>query len=201
MKVDAPLLTGNLSEIAPDTRRIERLGYDGAFTFEGPHDPFLPLALAAEHSSRLELATAIAIAFPRSPMQLAHTAHDLQVSSGGRFILGLGSQVRAHIEKRYGALDPLIASDPDMRSLVTQIMKADIEMLEAYSYRDEEPLDVPILALGGRNDASTPPEELEPWRVHTTSSFGTRLFDGGHFFLRDRRAELLGVVEEVISGT
>ncbi len=103
MKIDAPLLTADLNQVAAEARDIERLGYDGTFTFEGQHDPFLPLLLAAEHTSTLELATAIAIAFPRSPMQLANVAHDLNVMSGGRFILGLGSQIKPHIEKRFSA--------------------------------------------------------------------------------------------------
>jgi probable F420-dependent oxidoreductase len=104
MLIDAPLLTTDLTAVAAEARALEALGYDGAFTFEGPHDPFLPLAFAAEHTTRLEVASAVAIAPPRSPMQLAHTAHDLNVLARGRFILGLGSQVKAHIEKRYGAV-------------------------------------------------------------------------------------------------
>jgi probable F420-dependent oxidoreductase len=103
MLIDAPLLTTDLTAVAAEARALEALGYDGTFTFEGPHDPFLPLAFAAEHTMRLAIATAVAIAPPRSPMQLAHTAHDLNVLAQGRFILGLGSQVKAHIEKRYGA--------------------------------------------------------------------------------------------------
>lgn len=104
MKIDAPLLAGNLNDVPAEARAIEAQGYDGTFTFEGPHDPFFPLVLAAEHTERLDLATAIAIAFPRSPMQLANVGHDLQVQSKGRFILGLGSQVRTHIEKRFSAV-------------------------------------------------------------------------------------------------
>jgi probable F420-dependent oxidoreductase len=103
MKVDAPLLTSDVASVPAEVRQLERLGLDGTFTFEGPHDPFLPLVAAAEHTERLDLATAIAIAFPRSPMQLAQTAHDLQVLSRGRFVLGLGSQIKAHIEKRFSA--------------------------------------------------------------------------------------------------
>lgn len=116
MKVDAALLSSDLSEVPAEVQSIERLGYDGTFTFEGPHDPFFPLVLAAEHSSKLDLATAIAIAFPRSPMHLANVGHDLQVQSKGRFILGLGSQVKAHIEKRFSATwsKPV----PRMRELV-----------------------------------------------------------------------------------
>lgn len=81
--------------------QLERIGYDGAFSFEAKLDPFLPLALAAEHTTTLRLGTAIAIAFARNPMNLANLAHGLQTISGGRFVLGLGSQVRPHIEKRF----------------------------------------------------------------------------------------------------
>jgi probable F420-dependent oxidoreductase len=81
--------------------RLEAIGYDGAFSFEAKHDPFLPLATAAEHTTRLRLGTAIAIAFARSPMNLANLADGLQRLSGGRFVLGLGSQVRPHIERRF----------------------------------------------------------------------------------------------------
>jgi probable F420-dependent oxidoreductase len=84
-----------------DFRRLEEIGYDGAFSFEAKLDPFLPLVLAAEHTSTLKLGTAIAIAFARNPMNLANLAHGMQVISEGRFLLGLGSQVRPHIEKRF----------------------------------------------------------------------------------------------------
>jgi probable F420-dependent oxidoreductase len=101
MKVDGALFVADPSEAGPAARRLEELGYDGGFTFEGPHDPFLPLAVAAGATQRLELATAIAIAFARSPMTLANLGYDLQLQSRGRFILGLGSQIRPHIEKRF----------------------------------------------------------------------------------------------------
>lgn len=81
---------------------LERLGLDGAFSFESGHDVFLPLALAAP-ASELQLTTNVAIAFPRSPMVLASVANDLQLLSEGRFRLGLGSQVKPHIEKRFGS--------------------------------------------------------------------------------------------------
>jgi probable F420-dependent oxidoreductase len=80
---------------------LERIGYDRAFSFEAKHDPFVPLAIAGEHTERLELGTAIAIAFARTPMTLANTGWDLQATTGGRFVLGLGSQIRPHIEQRY----------------------------------------------------------------------------------------------------
>src|SRR5260370_964850 len=73
----------------------------GVCAFEGPHDPFFPLALAAEHTERVDLSTAIAVAFARSPMNLAYIGHDLQALARGRVILGLGSQIRPHIENRF----------------------------------------------------------------------------------------------------
>ena len=101
VKLDGALVTQRLDEVPAATRRFEADGYDGVFTFEGPHDPFLPFILAAEHSERLELTTAIAVAFARSPMTVATTAYDLQRMSGGRFVLGLGTQIKPHIEKRF----------------------------------------------------------------------------------------------------
>ncbi len=82
-------------------RRLEEIGYDGAFSFEAKHDPFLPLVLAAEHTQRLTLGTAIAIAFARNPMNLANLAWGVHAISEGRFLLGLGSQVRPHIQHRF----------------------------------------------------------------------------------------------------
>lgn len=102
MKIDGALLVG-AEAAAEQAQRLEAMGYDGAYTLEGAHDPFFPLLLAAEHTTRLELSTGIAVAFPRSPMHLANIGWDLQAFSKGRFILGLGSQVKAHIEKRFSA--------------------------------------------------------------------------------------------------
>jgi probable F420-dependent oxidoreductase len=82
---------------------LEAIGYDGAFTFEAKHDPFVSLAAAAEHTKTLELGTAVAIAFARNPMNLANLGYDLQVLSEGRFLLGLGTQVKPHVEKRFSA--------------------------------------------------------------------------------------------------
>ena len=101
MQFDTQL--AGLLDAPAHARRLEAIGVDGAFTFEGPHDVFTPLILAAGASTTLELATNVAIAFPRNPIQLAHQAWDLQLLSGGRFTLGLGSQIRAQVEKRYGA--------------------------------------------------------------------------------------------------
>ncbi len=103
LKVDSSLLVANPADAGPLSRQLEDMGYDGVYTFEGRHDPFLPLAVAAGATSRLELTTGIAVAFARNPMLVANLGHDLQLMSGGRFMLGLGSQIRAHIEKRFSA--------------------------------------------------------------------------------------------------
>ena len=100
MKVDAGLM-GGLEEVPRRIRELEAAGYDGAITAETSHDPFFPLLLAAEHSTRIELMTSIAVAFARNPMILANLAHDLNAYSKGRFILGLGSQIQPHITKRF----------------------------------------------------------------------------------------------------
>lgn len=99
--------------------RLEEIGYDGAFSFEAKHDPFLPLVLAAEHTRRLQLGTAVAIAFARNPMTLAHLGHDLQLITAGRFWFGLGSQVRPHIERRFSS--PWSRPAARMRELVLAI--------------------------------------------------------------------------------
>ena len=92
----------SVERTAAAARQIEELGFDGLTTPEAGHDPFLPLAIAAEHTSRVSLGTNVAIAFPRSPMSVAQTAWDLQQLSAGRFKLGLGTQVKGHNERRYG---------------------------------------------------------------------------------------------------
>ena len=93
--------SGALAEVGDRARAMEEAGYSGLLSAETSHDPFLPLALAAPHTERLDLMTAIAVAFARNPMVLAHTGWDLQSLSGGRFLLGLGSQIQAHITKRF----------------------------------------------------------------------------------------------------
>lgn len=102
MKFDAHLLVNELSYMPGLTRAAEAMGFDGIWTSETAHDAFLPLVLAAEHSQKLSLGTSIAIAFPRSPAVLAYLAWDLARFSKGRFILGLGTQVKGHNERRLG---------------------------------------------------------------------------------------------------
>ena len=101
MKVDTGIMAGGLDDIAEKSRELEELGYDGLITAETGSDPFLPLVIAAEHTKRIELGTGIAVAFARTPMLTAYTANDLQRHSKGRFFLGLGSQIKPHIERRF----------------------------------------------------------------------------------------------------
>src|SRR3954463_14043754 len=100
MKVDGGL-TSTLADVPQAAREGEAAGYDGLWSVETSHNPFLPLLLGAEHTERVELGTGIAVAFARNPMDLACMAHDLQQYSQGRFLLGLGSQIKPHITKRF----------------------------------------------------------------------------------------------------
>jgi probable F420-dependent oxidoreductase len=100
LKVDSAV-SSQLADVAATATRLERRGYDCCWTAEINHDPFLPLALAAEHTATIELGTSIAVAFARTPMTVANIGWDLQAYSQGRFILGLGSQIQRHIENRF----------------------------------------------------------------------------------------------------
>jgi probable F420-dependent oxidoreductase len=101
MKLEIPIVAGGIREYAEQARRLEEIGYDSIVTPEAGHDPFLPLMTIAEHTQNVRFGTAVAIAFPRSPMVTAQIAWDLQRYSSGRFILGLGTQVKGHNERRY----------------------------------------------------------------------------------------------------
>jgi probable F420-dependent oxidoreductase len=162
MRIDT-MLSG-LEGAADHARRLEELGADGAFTFEGPHDVFTPLILAAGATTSLELETNVAIAFPRNPVQLAHQAYDLQLLSKGRFTLGLGTQVRAQVERRYGAqFERPIARMRDLVAALRAIFAA-WETGEQLDFRGEftshtlmptmfnpgpNPFGPPPIALGG----------------------------------------------------
>ena len=115
LKVDGAV-SGQLADIAKAASTLERRGYDCCWTAEINHDPFLPLVLAAEHTTRIELGTSIAVAFARNPMTVANVGWDLQAYSHGRFLLGLGSQVQAHIEKRFSM--PWSQPVPRMREFI-----------------------------------------------------------------------------------
>ena len=100
MKIDSSLMFEPVKVGAMATQ-LEEAGYDGAYTFEGQSDPFISVAAAAMNTRRMDLMTSIAVAFARNPMNLAYLGNDLQNLSGGRFVLGLGAQVKAHIERRF----------------------------------------------------------------------------------------------------
>ncbi len=102
MKLDAALPPVALKDVPAIAKAAEEIGFDALWTQETQHDPFLPCALIAEHTSLLNFGTAIAVSFARSPANLAYTAWDLAAQSNGRFLLGLGTQVKAHIERRFG---------------------------------------------------------------------------------------------------
>jgi probable F420-dependent oxidoreductase len=102
MKIDASLPPTSLDKIPGLAKSAEAIGFDALWVSETQHSPFLPGPLIAEHTQQIEFGTAVAISFARSPTTLAHTAWDLAQVSGGRFILGLGTQVKAHIERRFG---------------------------------------------------------------------------------------------------
>jgi probable F420-dependent oxidoreductase len=102
MKIDTNIVVGNLREVPALAQAAETMGFDGIWTSETIHDPFLVSTLIAEHTERASLGTAIAVAFPRSPGTLAYLAWDLAALSEGRFVLGLGTQVKAHNERRFG---------------------------------------------------------------------------------------------------
>ena len=121
-----------LADAATEAARLERAGVDGVFTFEGPHDVFLPLALAAA-ATDLAVMTNVAIAFPRNAVHMAHSAWDLHALSGGRFTLGLGTQIRTHVERRFGA---------DFERPVAR-MRDTVEAVRAIfaTWQDGEPLD------------------------------------------------------------
>ncbi len=116
MRLDVSMLTHGLKSIPGYARKVEALGFDCLWSSETQHDPFLPLAVAATVTTRIRLGTAIAVAFPRSPMVTAHIAWDLQAASDGRFILGLGSQVKGHNERRFSV--KFEAPAPRMREVV-----------------------------------------------------------------------------------
>lgn len=116
MQLDTNLVFNSLAEVPAAARAAEEMGFDALWSLENTSDPFLPLAIASTLTSKIKLGTAIALAFPRSPMTLAYTAWDLQKATNGRFILGLGTQVKGHNEKRYSV--PWGSPGPKMREII-----------------------------------------------------------------------------------
>src|SRR5882724_10656035 len=116
MKIDTGFMPPDLRHVARLAAEAERLGYDGIWTVEAGHDPFLACALAATATERVSIGTNIAVAFPRSPLVHAQIAWDLQAASRGRFILGLGTQVKGHNERRYSTA--WTAPGPRLREMI-----------------------------------------------------------------------------------
>ena len=104
MKFDVSVFAKDLNAASTLAQAVEDYGFDGLWVAEAAHNPFLPLAHAALATKRISLGTAIAVAFPRSPLLMAQTAWDLAEQSGGRFILGLGTQIKPHIAKRFSTV-------------------------------------------------------------------------------------------------
>jgi probable F420-dependent oxidoreductase len=123
MKFDAALPPVGLKDVPAIAKAAEEIGFDALWTQETLHDPFLPCALIAEHTTRLRTGTAIAVSFARSPANIAYTAWDLASQSDGRFLLGLGTQVKAHIERRFGQPWP---------ESVTGKLREQIEVIHAF---------------------------------------------------------------------
>src|SRR5882757_11349570 len=113
MRVFTTLPQENLAKVGPAAQAIEAAGYTGVSTQENKHEPFLSLAVAGAATERIELHTSVAIAFARSPMAVANVGWDLAGATGGRFTVGLGSQVRAHNERRFSV--PWTPPAPRMR--------------------------------------------------------------------------------------
>jgi probable F420-dependent oxidoreductase len=119
MKLDLALRDYDLQTVAEQARKAEAIGYDCLWTSETQHDPFLPLAVAAAATSKIKLGTSIAVAFSRSPMTIAYTAWDIQKTSAGRLLLGLGSQVKAHIQRRFST--KFESPGPKLREVVLSL--------------------------------------------------------------------------------
>ena len=116
MRILQTIPQNKLSDVGRAVRAAEKNGYDMVVTMENRHDPFLALGLAAISSTSISIGTAVAIAFPRSPMVVANTCWDLQLASKGRFVLGLGPQIKPHNEKRFSV--PWSAPVPRLREYI-----------------------------------------------------------------------------------
>ena len=119
MNIDTAVLATDLGGVGRLAAHAEKLGYDGLWTAEAGHDPYLPAALAATTTDHISIGTNIAVAFPRSPLVHAQIAWDLQSASRGRFILGLGTQVKGHNERRYSTA--WTAPGPRLREMIQLI--------------------------------------------------------------------------------
>src|SRR3954467_1208618 len=137
MRVFATVPQHDLRRVPAEAKRVEAELYDGIISMENQHDPFLALAVAGAATERVELHTGVAIAFARTPMAVAQVGWDLAGSTGGRFVIGLGSQVRAHNERRFSV--PWSPPAPRMREYVQVLHHSAMRSLD-----EVQPLDPPI---------------------------------------------------------
>ncbi len=124
LQIEGALQAADLRQTGEAARKMEAQGFDGLLSFESAHDPFLPLAAAAEHTSRVRLTTAVAIAFARNPMVCAYLANDLQLLSGGRFVLGLGTQIRLRERNAWAERTSLVLYDETDPEAVADLVRA-----------------------------------------------------------------------------
>ena len=175
MRIETTIIASNIQGYAEQARRLEEIGYDVVVTPEAGHDPFLPLMTVAEHTQQMKFGTAVAIAFPRSPMVTAQIAWDLQRFSGGRFILGLGTQVKGHNERRYSTAWP---SPPGPRLkdyiLTLKAIFKTFQTNERPSYQGPHyqfTLISPFFNPGG----NTPPGDTVPIYISAVNRYNCRL--------------------------
>lgn len=103
------------------------------------------------------------------------------------------------IERRYGGIPAEVRREAELMALLVPGLRADMTALETFDPRDHRPLSCPISAFGGSDDPRTPREHLNAWRQHTTAAFRVRVFQGGHFYINDRRSELLGDIASTLA--
>ncbi len=175
MKIETALVAPDITSYGEAARRIEDAGYDSVITPEAGHDPFLPLMIVAEHTRRLRFGTGVAIAFPRSPFVTAQMAWDLQRFSGGRFMLGLGTQVKGHNERRYSTAWPS-PPGPRLRDYIL-CMKAIFQTFQTNARPDykgkhyEFTLISPFFSPG----ANSPQAENVPIYISAVNPYNCRL--------------------------
>lgn len=147
------------------------------------------LARALRRHKRI-LPTQLMVAAARAP-QLPRKLAAISREPKARFV--------QELERRYGPIDPLIKAEPEMFAIVLEIMRVDLGLLENYQYQSEAPLECPILAIGGTEDASMVAADVDAWRDQTSQSFAGKQLPGGHFFLRTQGKQLQSLVREQIS--
>ncbi len=103
------------------------------------------------------------------------------------------------MQERYGGIPKVLFEEPEIMRLFVPAMKADVQLLDAFTYVEEAPLPVPFTVIGGTRDDRTRPDELRAWKAHTAEAFRVRQIDGGHFFLKDRRAEVTALITATLA--